>query len=290
MTSATSAPNMYGVIKGWSQYQSYYQSMHSYAANGDTTGLENVKSQLANEVVNVYLNDGDDSTNIDYEGALSFVNMAYAQYSSANPVQRNTSANTGNTGSGATGTGNNFNTSAPTGMTAGVVDWGTYDTQIQVMYARLMGNNEEEALAMRQQMATSIMDAYNSDDDEANNITMEQALSYVDARYQQVTGMSIVGSIQETTKNSFWNYVPIINLFTDETSAEDLYKIMEGEDPENIKHQDNKKNGWGVAGTLAGYTAIGAGVGSVVPVVGTAVGAGVGFVVGAACEIIDWFC
>ena len=45
MASATNATNMYGVIKDWSVYQNYYQSMHGYAANGDMTGLENAKSQ-----------------------------------------------------------------------------------------------------------------------------------------------------------------------------------------------------------------------------------------------------
>ena len=38
-------------------------------------------------------------------------------------------------------------------------------------------------------------------------------------------GASVVDTIQASTKsaNSFWNYVPIVNWFIDDTSAEDLY-------------------------------------------------------------------
>ena len=293
MTSATNAPNMYdGVIKDWSQYKSYYQSMHSYAANGDTTGLENVKSQFANEVVNAYLNDGDDSTNIDYEGAMSFVNMAYAQYSSANPVQRNNSGDEGNAVIGDTGPEDNFNISAPIGMTDGVVDWGTYDTQMQMMHNRLSGNEEEKALDMRKEMATSIMNAYNSDDDAENDITMEQALSYVDARYQQVTGRSIITTIGETTKgaDSFWNKVPIVNWFIDNTTAEDLYEYME--DGENAKMNGKKANdtsdntsklfmGVGVTGGAALGVKFGCTIGAIAGPAGSAAGAAVGALVGA---------
>ncbi|MBQ4646698.1 MAG: hypothetical protein IJB79_05060 [Candidatus Gastranaerophilales bacterium] len=293
--TTVSANDMYSVIKDWSVYQNYYQNMQTYASNGDTTGLENVKSQLANEVCNVYLNDGDDNTNIDYAGAMSFVNMAYSSYSSQNPITTTGNTNNGGSTTGTTGApnanGGNFNTSTPTAMSSGVVDWATYDTQIQIMYNRLSGNEEEEALAMRQQMAQSVMNAYNSDDDTTNDITMEQALSYIDARYQQVTGQSVIATIDETTKTSFWNYVPIVNCFVNETSAEDLYKIMEGEDPENVEHEEDKTAG-GTAGTIAACTAAGATIGTAVGGwafgLGTVVGAGVGFAVGVVNELIDW--
>jgi hypothetical protein len=219
---------------------------------------------------------------------MSFVNMAYATYSTQNPVKQNP-ATTNNTNTTGTNTGNNFNTTAPTGMSAGVVDWATYDTQIAMMHNRLSGNNEEEALEMRQQMAQSIMNAYNSDADETNDITMEQALSYVDARYQQVTGQSIITTIDETTKsaNSFWNYVPIVNWFIDDTSAEDLYDVMEGKEA-NTKDKENKGGAWA---NIGGCTAVGAGIGTAFcPGIGSAVGAGIGFVVGGITELFDnWF-
>lgn len=183
-----------------------------------------------------------------------------------------------------------------TGMYSVIQDWSVYATQLDIMHKRLSGNSEKEALAMRQQMAQSVVDAYNNDGDDSTNITLEEAMSYIDQQYQARTGTSIVSTIEETTKgaDSFWNYVPIVNWFIDDTTAEDLYKIMEG------KKDVNTNNPEGL-GKLAGNMAVGAGVaaigtyigccaaaGSFVPGIGTAIGAGVGLLVGLGAWGLDF--
>ncbi len=288
--STQSLPYIYGVIKDWSGYTDYYQRMAEHKASGDTTQYENVKSMFANEICYAYANDGDDTTNIDFEQALKMAEMTASMYKYTPAVNSNVvSGTTGTTGAtGTPGTTGTPSVSTPMGMTAGVVDWSVYDTQIQVMHSRLSGNDEEAALDMRQQMAQSVMTAY---ENAGQPITKEEALSYVDSRYQQVTGKSLVATIEETTKSSFWNYVPLVNLFVEEPSAEDLYKVMEGKKLEDVEHKEAEKNGWGVAGTVTTYTAIGAGIGTAIcPGLGSAIGAGAGLIVGGVCELIDWLC
>ena len=147
-----------------------------------------------------------------------------------------------------------------TGMYAVIKDWSIYATDMQIMHERLSGNNEEKALDMRREIAQSVVDTYANDGDDNTNITMEQALGYVDAQYKALTGQSIVDTIGQTTKsaNSFWNYVPIVNWFVDDTTAEDLYAYMDGEKPDTqtAEHKVGK-----VASTAAQGAAIGAGLG-----------------------------
>lgn len=172
-----------------------------------------------------------------------------------------------------------------------IKDYTFLGTDLQIMHSRLSGNNEEEALAMRSQMADDIMAMYEAN---GSSISRAEALAMVDNQYKYMSGgASVVDTIKESTKdaNSFWNYVPIVNLFIDDTSEEDLYKMMEGQET-NTKNAEGKAIGTAAVGAVAGY-AVGAAVAikagtaigtAVCPGFGTLVGAGIGAVVG----LIAW--
>lgn len=173
-----------------------------------------------------------------------------------------------------------------TGMYSVIKDWPVYGTQLDIMHKRLSGNNEKEALEMRRKMAQSVVDAYNNDGDDNTNVSLEEAMAYIDSQYQTRTGTSIVDTIEQTTKSakSFWNYVPIVNLFIDDTTAEDLYKMMDGKEA-NTKTAEGKFGK--TLSTTAQGAAIGAGLGSIVPGLGTVLGAGVGAAIGLLSGLFD---
>ena len=155
-----------------------------------------------------------------------------------------------------------------------IKDYTFLGTNLQIMHSRLSGNNEEEALAMRSDMAKTIMEMYASNGSE---ITEAEALAMVDSQYKYMSGgASVVDTIKETTKsaNSFWNYVPIVNLFIDDSSEEDLYKMMNGEKPDT-------KTAEGKFGKTVSSTAIGAAIGApfFFPV-GAIVGGAIGLISG----------
>lgn len=167
-----------------------------------------------------------------------------------------------------------------------ITDYTFLATDLAIMNDRLSGNNEHEALDMRKEMAASIMEMYTNN---GSTISEAEALAMVDKQYSCVAGESLVDTIKETTKSadSFWNYVPIVNLFIDDTSAEDLYKYMEGEEA-NTK--DLEKNGFAkvLSSTAAGAGA-GAGVGACFAGVGAIPGAIVGGIIGLVTGIVDCF-
>lgn len=166
-----------------------------------------------------------------------------------------------------------------------IKDYTFLGTDLQIMHSRLSGNNEEEALAMRSDMAKTIMEMYASNGSE---ITEAEALAIVDSQYKYMSGgASVVDTIKETTKsaNSFWNFVPIVNLFIDDTSEEDLYKMMNGEKPDT-------KTAEGKFGKTAGCVGTGAAIGAAIgtcfgPGPGTLIGAGIGAAVGLISGLFD---
>ncbi len=168
-----------------------------------------------------------------------------------------------------------------------ITDYTFLATDLEIMHARLSGDNEFEALDMRKDMATSIMQMY---EDNGSSISEEEALAIIDSQYKYMSGGdSVVDTINATTKkaDSFWNYVPIVNLFIDDTSAEDLYSYMDGEKP-NTKDLD--KNGFAkvLSSTAAGAGA-GAGIGFCFAGVGAVPGAIVGGIAGFISGIADIF-
>lgn len=177
-------------------------------------------------------------------------------YSSSNATQVATNSNSGN---------------------YQIKDYTFLGTDLQIMHSRLAGNNEKEALAMRRDMAATIMEMYANNGSE---ITEEEALAIIDTQYKYMSGgASVVDTIKETTKsaNSFWNYVPIVQHFIDDTSEEDLYKMMKGEEVDT-------KTAEGKFGKTAASTVIGATIGApfCFPI-----GAIVGGVIGLASGLLD---
>ena len=174
-----------------------------------------------------------------------------------------------------------------TGMYDVVKDWSVYATQIDIMHRRLSKNGEKEAMEMRQKLAQSIVDAYANDGNDATNITLEEAMGYIDSAYQSRTGQSLVETIDQTTRkaDSFWNYVPIVNLFIDDTTAEDVYQMMDGKEP-NIKKAEGKfaKTASTTAQGAAAGAAIGAACGGGI---GAIPGAIIGGIVGLASGLLD---
>ena len=183
-----------------------------------------------------------------------------------------------------------------------IKDYGFLRTDLELMNAKFNDGNQYQALDMRDEMAQTIMDMYTEN---GSSISKDEALALVDLNYRSISGnVSVVQTIQNTTKSadSFWNNVPIVNLFIDDTSAEDLFDYMDDGklDKERVSKDNTEKAAKTVAvGTAAGAaigigvaalsgtkvgSAIGAFVGSLVPGAGTAigmaVGAGIGLLVG----------
>ena len=183
-----------------------------------------------------------------------------------------------------------------------IKDYGFLRTDLELMNAKFNDGNQYQALDMRSEMAQTIMDMYAEN---GSSISKDEALALVDLNYRSISGnVSVVQTIQNTTKSadSFWNNVPIVNLFIDDTSAEDLFDYMDDGklDKERVSKDNTEKAAKTVAvGTAAGAaigigvaalsgtkvgSAIGAFVGSLVPGAGTAigmaVGAGIGLLVG----------
>lgn len=168
-------------------------------------------------------------------------------------------------------------------------------TDLSIMHSRLSGNNEYVALNMRKQMADSIMQIYEAN---GSSISQDEALALVDEQYTYMSGgASVVDTIEASTKssNSFWNNVPIVNWFIDDTSAEDLFDYMKSGEFDSNRQSEEKTDKvvkTSAVGAAAG-TAIGACTGAILGVkigamslaaagpVGAAVGAGVGLVLGA---------
>jgi len=107
-------------------------------------------------------------------------------------------------------------------------------------------------------------------------------------------GVSVVDTINATTKSadSFWNYVPIVNLFIDDTSAEDLYAYMDGEKPDTETAEGKLGK---TASTTGMGAASGAGIGAAVgtwifPGIGTGLGAGIGAAIGAVAGWLSGKC
>ena len=210
---------------------------------------------------------------------------------SGNTITGGTSNNTTTNGT----TSNTTTTNSTTNSNYKITDFTFLANDLQIMHGRLMGNNEKEALDMRKSMAAEIMQMYA---DNGSSITEKKALALVDQQYKCMSGgASIIDSIQATTKDadSFWNHVPIVNLFIDDTSAEDLYDYMEGKDPDTKTAEDKGKKT--LAATTSGVAtgaAIGAGLGlcggPFAPITvagGAAVGAIVGGVAGFFSGLFD---
>ncbi|MBR3605543.1 MAG: hypothetical protein IKL52_05910 [Candidatus Gastranaerophilales bacterium] len=195
------------------------------------------------------------------------------------PVYSNSYNGTPNVGGGNGGSN---------GSSYRIRDFSFLGTDLEIMHSRLSGNNEKEALAMRSEMADNIMEMYANN---GSSITRDEALAMVDTQYKYMSGgASVVDTIKETTKDadSFWNYVPIVNLFIDDTSEEDLYKMMDEEqvDTETAEGKTGK-----VAGNVASGAAVGAAIGTALGGwafgLGTAIGAGVGALVGLFSGLFD---
>ena len=169
-----------------------------------------------------------------------------------------------------------------------ITDYTFLATDLEIMHARLSGNNETQALDMRKDMAASIMEMY---EDNGSSISEKEALAIIDSQYKYMSGgASVVDTINATTKgaDSFWNKVPIVSLFIDNTTAEDLYTYMNGDkDNKTTEQKANDVADCASKGALIGVGAgavaglkFGATIGSVFGPAGTAAGAGVGAIIG----------
>lgn len=169
-----------------------------------------------------------------------------------------------------------------------ITDYRFLATDLAIMHGRLSGNNEKKALDMRKEMAGTIMQMYK---DNGSSISQEEALAIVDQEYRYMSGgATVVDTIQQTTQsaNSFWNYVPIVNLFIDDTTAEDLYAYMDGDKDVDTTFAEGKLGK--TVSTTAQGAAIGAGLGlcggPFAPLTCTA-GAIIGGIIGLVSGLID---
>lgn len=175
-----------------------------------------------------------------------------------------------------------------------ITDYTFLATDLEIMHARLSGDNETEALDMRQDMAASIMEMYEAN---GSSISEKEALAIIDQQYKYMSdGASIVDTINATTKgaDSIWNKVPIVSWFIDNTTAEDLYDYMEN--GTNAKMEETNANATNdimssrflVAATAGAGLGLkfGCAVGSIGGPAGSAAGAALGAIIGGAFGLV----
>lgn len=269
-TPATNPVNEDFKIKDYTFLKSDLEEMQEIMNSGDLSQANEKRDEMAATIMGIYSQNG---ASISEEEALALVDSKY------DSVKEELLA------AQAAAEAEEFE----------IKDYGFLRTNLELMNARLNGGNQYQALDMRDEMAQTIMDMYAEN---GSSISKEEALALVDLNYRSISGnVSVVQTIQNTTKSadSFWNNVPIVNWFIDDTSAEDLFDYMDdgkmsftrqaGEKAEKVAKT-------GAVGAVTG-TVIGVGTGALFGVklgaalgvtagpVGAAVGAGVGLVLGA---------
>lgn len=175
-----------------------------------------------------------------------------------------------------------------------ITDYTFLATDLEIMHARLSGNNETQALDMRKDMAASIMEMY---EDNGSSITEKEALAIIDSQYKYMSGgASVVDTINATTKgaDSIWNKIPIVSWLIDNTTAEDLYDYMEnGSNAKMEETNANTANDIMSSRFLVAATAgaglglkFGCAVGSIGGPAGSAAGAALGAIIGGAFGLV----
>lgn len=128
----------------------------------------------------------------------------------------------------------------------------------------------EDVARNRDVMVEQIINTYKHNGVE---IDEDEARAMVDYQFSIVNGgVSFQDQIKTNTAeaDSFWNNVPIVNCFFDNTTEEDVYQIMNGEKP------DVKTTGQEVVQTV-GCVGGGALIGGIIGgPAGAAIGAGIG--------------
>ena len=274
-TPATNPVNEDFKIKDYTFLKSDLEEMQEIMNSGDLSQANEKRDEMAATIMGMYAQNG---ASISEDEALALVDLNYES------VKEELLA--------AQAEAEEFE----------IKDYGFLRTDLELMNAKFNDGNQYQALDMRDEMAQTIMDMYAEN---GSSISKDEALALVDLNYRSISGnVSVVQTIQNTTKSadSFWNNVPIVNLFIDDTSAEDLFDYMDDGklDKERVSKDNTEKAAKTVAvGTAAGAaigigvaalsgtkvgSAIGAFVGSLVPGAGTAigmaVGAGIGLLVG----------
>ncbi len=176
-------------------------------------------------------------------------------------------------------------------------------SNLEVMQLKMNNGDQYAALDMRKEMAEIIMSMYEQN---GSSISEQEALSLVDVNYESLTPehTSVVDSLASTSnyKDSFWNGVPIVNWFIEDTTTADLLdyyndgKMDEGRLAE--KKESRKQTAGCIGGVVGGTAACGvisaigstaagaalvgkcAALGSFGGPVGMAVGAGIGIFIG----------
>lgn len=161
---------------------------------------------------------------------------------------------------------------------------------LEEMQLRLYNGDQYAALDKRKEMAEIIMSMYEQN---GSSISEQEALSLVDANYESLTPehTSVVDSLASTSnyKDSFWNSVPIVNWFIEDTTTDDLldyYNDGKLDEARLAEKEKSRKQTAKVIGGIAGGTAACgiiakcAALGSFGGPVGMAVGAGIGVLIG----------
>ena len=269
-TSATNPANEDFKIKDYTFLKSDLEEMQEIMNSGDLSQAIEKRDEMAATIMGMYAQNG---ASISEDEALALVDLKYESVKEELLAAQ------------AQAEAEEFE----------IKDYGFLRTDLELMNARLNGGNQYQALDMRDEMAQTIMDMYAEN---GSSISKEEALALVDLNYRSISGnVSVIQTIQNTTKSadSFWNNVPIVNWFIDDTSAEDLFDYMDNGEMSFTRQAGEKAEKvvkTGAVGAVTG-TVIGVGTGALFGVklgaalgvtagpVGAAVGAGVGLVLGA---------
>lgn len=268
--SATNPVNNEYKIKDYTFLKSDLEEMQEIMNSGDLSQANEKRDEMAATIMGMYAQNG---ASISEEEALALVDLNYESVKEELLAAQ----------------------AAAEAEEYEIKDFGFLRTDLELMNARLNGGNQYQALDMRDEMAQTIMDMYAEN---GSSISKEEALALVDLNYRSISGnVSVVQTIQNTTKSadSFWNNVPIVNWFIDDTSAEDLFDYMDDGKMSFTRQAGEKaekvvKTGavGAVTGTVIGVgtgalfgVKLGAAIGVTTGPIGAAVGAGVGLVLGA---------